>query len=39
MQSNFYIPKYQYLIKEVAMDILEIKIIGVGLFAGCSQIK
>ena len=37
MQSNFYIPQYQHLTKEAAMDIMEINTIGLRLFTSCTQ--
>jgi len=37
MQSNFYIPQYQHLTKEAAMDIMEINTIGLRLFTSYSQ--
>jgi len=36
MQSNFYIPQYQHLTKEAAMDIMEINTIGLRLFTSVS---
>lgn len=39
MQSNFYIPQYQHLTKEAAMDIMEINTIGLRLFTSCAQFK
>jgi len=39
MQSNFYIPQYQHLTKEAAMDIMEINTIGLRLFTSCMPLK
>jgi hypothetical protein len=39
MQSNFYIPQYQHLTKEAAMDIMEINTIGLRLFTSYLPFK
>jgi len=39
MQSNFYIPQYQHLTKEAAMDIMEINTIGLRLFTSYGQLE